>query len=187
MEPISGTAVKTPAVTFNPSIIRPTQAVAPNYPPSLSHDATVIFCIFKNSNIMSSPTRDGSTPPPPPNSHTGTHNLQKIEGLLHKTSGPEWGISRFLSSFSFSATAFIYQKTRRCPTAIILWIVTNLFLEHDYGSLNNFPPGKMGSALCKVFLFLCARMAPCSKRLAQEAAVPPFCSSATCKHTKLHL
>lgn len=63
MELISGTAVKTPAVTFAPSIIRPTQTVAPNYPASLSHDATMIFYIFKNSNIMSSPTRDRSTPP----------------------------------------------------------------------------------------------------------------------------
>lgn len=57
------------------------------------------------------------------------------------------------STISFGATTFIYQKTRRCPTAIILEIYINLFLERDYGSCYNFPPSKGGLHFAKCFFF----------------------------------
>lgn len=57
------------------------------------------------------------------------------------------------STISFGATTSIYQKTRRCPTAIISDIHLNLFLEHDYGSWYTFSTKWRGLHFAKCFFF----------------------------------
>lgn len=144
---------------------------------SFSHDATLVFYIIKNSYIMTSPT----------------DQHQKcicVSVTVRVTTQKWWLIVKYNPlplTISFGATTSIYQKTRRCPTAIISRIDIHLFLECDYGSCYTFSTKQRGSALCKMFLFLCAKMWPYSNCLAQDSLALLSCNWATCKHTKLHL
>lgn len=74
--------------------------------------------------------------------------------------------------------------------AIILGIDRNLFLEHDYGSCYDFPPGEGGLHFAKCFFFFAQKKKKCDhipSACAQDALALLLRSSATCKHTKRHL
>lgn len=100
-----------------------------------------------------------------------------------------WSITHFPSPFPSAPPPSFIKENRRCPTAIILGIDRNLFLEHDYGSCYDFPPGEGGLHFAKCFFFFVQKK-KCDhipSACAQDALALLLRSWATCKHTKRHL
>lgn len=110
-------------------------------------------------------------------------------GWLSQISGSVAKLSPLPSTISFGATTFIYQRKQKMSNGNNSgdWHQF-IFRTWLWQLLEFFPPGDGGLHFAKkLFLFLSAhKMWPYSECLLLGTN-SPFCSWATCKHTKRHL